>query len=161
MKAICLDIDGVLATPTSVRLNYLLGRSVDNQWYDGVALTYLGRLVSQTGAVIVLASTWREDLDSPNPFMRSIMDNLLDQLADVGAPLFGATPILRESDRSGEIGAWLDAHPCETWVIFDDLAHFDDRPEVAEGHLVCIEDSEGIRYQHYRRALEVLGVKSV
>ena len=51
MKAIFLDIDGVIATPTSVRLNYLLGRGPDRQRFDTVSLAYLQRLVTETGAV--------------------------------------------------------------------------------------------------------------
>lgn len=156
MKAIFLDIDGVIATPSSVRLNYLLGRDPTNQWYDGVALTYLGRLVEQTGAVVVLTSTWREDLEHQNPMTKAIMDNLFAQLKAVGAPVSDLTPVLREADRSAEIGAWLDAHPCEHYAIFDDLARFEDRPEVVESHLVLIQDSEGIRYQHARQALAML-----
>lgn len=156
MKAIFLDIDGVIATPTSVRLNFLLGRGPANQWYDAVSLDYLGRLVRQTGAVVVLTSTWREDLEHENPLSRAIMDNLFEQLDRVGAPVFDMTPVLHRADRSAEIGAWLDTHPCEAYVIFDDLAHFDERPEVCEGHLVLIDESDGIRYQHFYRALEIL-----
>ena len=55
------------------------------------------------------------------------------------------------------MGAWLDEHPCEAWVILDDLARFDTRPEVAEGHLVRIADSEGIRRAHYAQARAILG----
>jgi hypothetical protein len=156
MKAIFLDIDGIIATPTSVRLNYLLGRTVDCQWYDAVALTYLGRLVSETGALVVLTSTWREDLGHDNPMVEAIMHNLFMQLENAGAPVTSMTPVLRNTDRSGEIAAWLDAHPCEGYVIFDDLAHFDDRPEVIKGHLVLVADSEGIRSKHYYLAREIL-----
>ena len=156
MKAIFLDIDGVIATPTSVRLNYLLGRTVTNQFYDGVALTYLGRLVEQTGAVVVLTSTWREDLGHGNDLVEAIMSNLFAQLAEAGAPVADTTPVLADTDRSGEIAAWLHDHPCETYVIFDDLARFEDRPDVCEGHLVLVEDSEGIRHAHYQRALALL-----
>ncbi len=156
MKAIFLDIDGVIATPTSVRLNYLLGRNPTNQWYDFVALSYLRRLVSETGAIVVLTSTWREDLQHPNPLSKAIMDNLFAQLEEVGAPVSDVTPKLEGADRSAEIGAWLDEHPCEAYVIIDDLARFDDRPEVCNGHLVLIEQSDGIGYQHFYRALEML-----
>ena len=156
MRALFLDIDGVIATPTSVRLNYLLGRPVDRQWYDQVALDYLGRLVTETGAVVVLTSNWRHDLSSTDELMLAIMDNLLAQLAAVGAPMFDATPSLLGHDRSAEVGAWLDAHPCETYAILDDLACFEERPEVARGHLVLIEESDGIRWQHYRQALAIL-----
>ncbi len=156
MKVIFLDIDGVIATPTSVRLNYLLGRNPANQWYDGVALTYLGRLVAQTGAQVVLTSTWRRDLEHENPLVKAIMDNLFAQLAEAGAPVASMTPVLDDADRSAEIGAWLDGHPCEAYVIFDDLACFAARPEVADGHLVLIAESDGIRYPHYLRALQIL-----
>lgn len=156
MKAIFLDIDGVIATPTSVRLNWLLGRGPATQWYDGVSLSYLGRLVEESGATVVLTSTWRQDLEHPNPLTTAIMDNLFAQLEAAGAPVADMTPHLPGADRSAEIGAWLDAHPCEAYVIFDDLARFEERPEVCTGHLILIEQSDGIRWQHYRRALELL-----
>ena len=156
MKAIFLDVDGVVATPTSVRLNYLLGRGPERQLYDGVALGYLGRLVAETGALVVLSSNWRADLGSPDPFMESIMANLLDQLAAAGAPVAGVTPVCYGHDRSVEVGAWLDEHPCEAYVILDDLACFEERPEVAEGHLVLVEESDGLRWQHYLRARALL-----
>lgn len=157
MKAIFLDIDGVIATPTSVRLNYLLGRGPETQWYDLVALTYVGRLVRETGAKVVLSSNWRQDLNRGNELVEAIMANLFAQLEEAGAPVHDSTPVMAQGDRSSEIGAWLDAHPCEAYVIFDDLARFEARPEVCAGHLVLIEDSEGIRYPHYLQALATLG----
>lgn len=157
MKAIFLDIDGVIATPTSVRLNYLLGRGPETQWYDLVSLTYLGRLVSETSAVVVLTSNWRHDLGSSNDLVEAIMTNLYDQLAAAGAPVYDTTPVCYDTDRSGEIAAWLDKHPCEAYAIIDDLARFDDRPDIAEGHLVLIPESDGIRHQHFYQAREILG----
>ena len=156
MRAIFLDIDGVVATPTSVRLNYLLGRTPERQWYDPMSLSYLGRLVSQTGAVVVLASNWRQGLSDGVPFEQEVMRNLLAQLEEAGAPVADLTPHLTWGDRSSEVGAWLDEHPCEAWVILDDLARFDERPEVAEGHLVRIEESDGIGPLDYRKALAIL-----
>lgn len=157
MKAIFLDIDGVVATPRSVRLSYLLGRRPDTQWYDLIALHHLGRLVRGTGARVVLSSTWRDGLVMEDPVMKAVMDNLLGQLARAGAPVSGMTPFSKDGDRSAEIGAWLDENPCEAWVILDDLARFDARPDVTEGHLVLIEDSGGLRWRHYRRARRILG----
>ena len=156
MKAIFLDIDGVIATPTSVRNNYLQGREPENYRYDSMSLMYVGRLVKLTGAIVVLSSTWREDLDTNDPYLRAIMENLCDQLAEVGAPVGDVTPRVLGGDRSAEIGAWLDEHPCDAWAILDDLARFEQRPEVCGRHLVLIEDSEGIRHEHYLRALEAL-----
>ena len=155
MRAIFLDIDGVIATPTSVRISYLLGRAPERQFYDGLALAYLGRLVAETGAVVVLSSNWRSGTEG-SAWERAVMDNLFAQLAAAGAPVHDSTPRLDSCDRSEEVGAWLDAHPCEGWAIFDDLAPFDARPDVARGHLVRIEDSEGLRLPHYLQALAIL-----
>lgn len=156
MKAIFLDIDGVIATPTSVRLNYLLGRGPELQYYDTVSMTYLGRLVARSDAIVVLSSNWRLSSTSNDPFTSAVMDNLYCQLAAVGAPVSDVTPSLTNGDRSCEISQWLNDHHCDTWVIIDDLAQFDDRPEVAEGHLVIIDDSGGIRWQHFYQALTIL-----
>lgn len=156
MKAIFLDIDGVVATPLSVRVSYRLGRGPERQWYDPFSLCYLGRLVRRTGATVVLASNWRSALEGGLPFEREVMSNLFGQLERFGAPISDWTPIGVAGDRSAEIGAWLDEHPCEAWVILDDMARFASRPEVAEGHLVRIEDSGGIRRRHFRQALSIL-----
>ena len=158
MKAIFLDIDGVIATPTSVRLNYLLGRGPERQFYDRVALDYLGRLAHESEAVVVLTSNWRSDLTSDDPYLQEIARNLSEQLECAGAPVYDATPVRYDCDRSGEIGAWLSEHPCERYVILDDLATFEDLRDVAEGHLVRIEDSEGIRHQHFYAAQAILCV---
>ena len=157
MKAIFLDIDGVIATPTSVMDNFANGRTADTQLFDALALRYLGRLVAETGAVVVLTSNWRRSADDQDDWYKAIMDNLYRQLEDVGAPIYDQTPKIFGRDRSFEVGAWLDEHPCEAYVIIDDIARFTDRPEIADGHLVIIEDSEGIRSYEFNRAREILG----
>ncbi len=157
MKAIFLDIDGVIVTPTSVRLNYRLRREPTNQFFDFLALYYLSRLVRRTGAVVVLTSTWRRSIGREEPYYVGVMNNLFTWLKRAGAPYYDATPVLsRDSDRSDEVAAWLDDHPCEAYAILDDLAFFDHRPDVVDGHLVRIEDSEGIRREHYQQALGML-----
>ena len=156
MKALFLDIDGVIATPTSMRANHARGLDPSEYRYDGVALMYVGRLVERTGAKVVLSSSWREDLDTADPYLRLIVNNMVSQLERAGAPIFGVTPKIGGADRSAEIAAWLDQNPCDAWVIIDDLARFEQRPDVCEGHLVIVEDSEGIRHRHYVQALRML-----
>ena len=160
MKAIFLDVDGVIATPASMRRSYELGREAEDMLFDTLAMLYLGRLVALTGAVVVLSSSWREDLDSTDPLLSAITANLLRQLDGVGAPVYDVTPRYLGGDRSSEIGAWLDAHPCEAWVIIDDRARFEDRPDVCGPHLVLIKDSAGIRHTHFLRALDALSQTS-
>ena len=156
MKAIFLDIDGVIATRDSMTASFERNLDPHEMVYDRRSLKYLGAIVAQTGAIVVLSSSWRADLNSGSAFIEAIVDNLLNQLAAAGAPVSDATPMIGGTDRSYEIGAWLDEHPCEAYVIFDDLARFADRPEVVEGHLVLIADSEGIRHHHFQQALQIL-----
>lgn len=156
MKAIFLDIDGVIATQDSMVSSFERNLEPHEMEYDRRSLMYLGYIVAQTGAIVVLSSSWRADLNSGSAFVEAIVNNLLDQLAEAGAPISDATPMIGGTDRSYEIGAWLDEHPCEAYVIIDDLARFELRPEVADGHLVVIEDSNGIRASHVAQALRIL-----
>lgn len=156
MKALFLDIDGVISTVASMRKSYALGREPEEMLYDSMALMYVGRLVKLTDAKVVLSSTWREDLDTKDPTLRAIIDNLCRQLEAVGAPLYDVTPRVLGGDRSTEIATWLSENPCERWAILDDRACFEQRPDVCEGHLVLIEDSGGVRHQHYLSALTAL-----
>lgn len=156
MKAIFLDIDGVIATRDSMTASFERDLEPHEIEYDHRSLTYLGFIVAQTGAIVVLSSSWRADLNSGSAFIEAIVNNLLDQLAAAGAPISDATPMIGGTDRSYEIGAWLDEHPCEAYVIIDDRARFELRPEVADGHLVIIEDSNGIRASHVAQALRIL-----
>ena len=100
--------------------------------------------------------SWRADLNSGSAYIKAIVDNLLNQLAAAGAPVSDATPVIGGTDRSHEIGAWLDEHPCEAHVIIDDRTRFELRPEVADGHLAIIEESNGIRASHMTQALRIL-----
>ncbi len=156
MKAIFLDIDGVIATPDTMIANFEQNREPHEMQYDQLAMNNLGAIVAVTGAIVVLSSSWRADLNSGSDYVEAIVSNLLDQLAAAGAPISDATPMIGGADRSVEIGAWLDEHPCDAYVIIDDLARFEQRPEVAEGHLVLIEDSNGIRASHVAQALRIL-----
>lgn len=156
MRALFLDIDGVIVTPSCLKRNAEQRREPEEFVYDTRSLAYVGQLVARTGARVVLTSSWRADLDTKDPLLAAIVQNLLNQLKRVGAPMSDVTPMLPGGDRSAEIGAWLDEHPCESYVIIDDRARFEERPEVARGHLVLIEDSDGIRHEHFRRALDIL-----
>ncbi|MDO4538632.1 MAG: HAD domain-containing protein [Coriobacteriales bacterium] len=156
MKAIFLDIDGVIATPDTMIANFEQNREPHEMQYDQLAMNNLGAIVAVTGAIVVLSSSWRADLNSGSEYVDAIVNNLLDQLSAAGAPISDATPMIGGADRSTEIGAWLDEHPCEAYAIIDDLARFEQRPEIAEGHLVLVEDSNGIRASHVAQALRIL-----
>lgn len=141
-SVIFLDIDGVL---TNAKTGYRHG--------DANCVGWLNTVTDQTGAAIVVSSTWRADPD------------IADILAGWGvtAEVIGTTPFLDEQDASGlwrpkprgdEIRAWLDANPGERRiVILDDDAH-DFGPLTPR--LVRTQSEFGLRYDEAKRAIALL-----
>lgn len=119
MKVIFLDIDGVLNSR-----RYDRERDPATQGnIDVTRLPLLKRLVEETGAVIVLSSSWRRHWDS-DPAGRDDVGAELDRVfGDAGLSVFDKTPELGGDNRDGEILAWLDARggEVERFVILDDI----------------------------------------
>lgn len=103
MKVIFLDIDGVLncrKTPNPRKFPYII---------DDKLLTLLRQLLEQTGASVVLSSTWR--YDSAGIFSAKHQ----------GVPFVDITPDMPDEPRSKEILEWLRHHPEVTrYVVIDD-----------------------------------------
>jgi hypothetical protein len=96
---IFLDIDGVLKRTGGGR-----GRQVDRD-----LLARFQRLVGDTQARVVLASTWRHDA------------NGLTDARRLKIPFDEVLPDLRPKSRADEIRAWLASHPeTERFAILDD-----------------------------------------
>jgi len=103
MKAVFLDIDGVLNT-TSTRNPRKLPYVADPK-----LVRRLKRLLASTGAKPVLASTWRYDPAG------------LFSARHHGIPFIGCTPDLPHRPRRAEIVAWLKKHPRVTrFAVLDD-----------------------------------------
>ena len=124
MKVIFLDIDGVLNSEEffvemtqncrydayrSAGYSAKMSRNLCS--LDSVAIANLNHLITQTGAKIVVSSTWRSD----DPFLQEVF-------AVVGIPAYvGITPYTVTRHRGLEINYWLDKHPeVENYVILDD-----------------------------------------
>ena len=120
MKAVFLDIDGVICTNLSWRLTTLLRRPLERMLFDPLALYWLRRLVRRTGAVVVLSSSWRDAIGAEDPLARAFLGNLYDCLTRNGTPISDAAPQLPSGDKGEEIETWLKDHPCERYVILDD-----------------------------------------
>lgn len=122
MKVVFLDIDGVLVT---ARL--LKQRNGRQKCADGQAVAALNRLTKETGASIVISSSWR--FCGQNE-MQAILD-----FWEVDARIVGITPDLTRKEgriytavpRGHEIQEYLTAHPeIDSFVILDDecdMAH--------------------------------------
>lgn len=106
MKVLFLDVDGVLNMHTSGG-RYALNRK---------RLQLLQNIIEETGAVIVLSSTWRGD----NLALKKLSRNLQYR----GLKIHDMTPKFNDKDRhfrGDEIQDWLDRHPeITSYVIVDD-----------------------------------------
>lgn len=124
-KYIFLDIDGVLNSNDYFsslehikRMDKFLEMGFDSSIaygvssIDPVAVKNLNKLVKDTGAKIVVSSTWRT---SPN--LSEIF-----KISGIEAPIFSITPSSRSRIRGEEIQAWLDkkAESPYKYIILDD-----------------------------------------
>lgn len=150
MKVIFLDIDGVM---NSRRYIKRIDVDFDDPKYqmDPDAVVRLNAISDQTGALIVVTSTWRKAFTY-------YLDKLQDCIASYGikAPVIGMTLdlVLDGYSRKDEIVAWLADHSdADTYVVLDDEGI--DLP----GHLVQTKFDDGIQDHHVRMAVSILGVK--
>ncbi len=150
MKVLFLDIDGVLNSTRSAAAfggcPWPRNRNMAGDWekFDQVAVKLMARLVQETGAHVVLSSTWRIGMDQDRA----------TELGDfLGYVISSATPG-GGGERGTQIKQWLDEHPgVEKFVIVDD-----DSDMLAEQlpHFVKVDPRVGLTYQNYKDAKELL-----
>ena len=108
-KIIFLDIDGVV---TSSKSRYAFSK----ECFDA-----LGRILDETGAKIVISSSWRWDNDVART-IKSLTDSSHMLVGDNPFPfpekIVGVTP--RIGERGIEIACYLESHPCDRFAILDD-----------------------------------------
>ena len=115
MKILFLDIDGVLNSR-----QYDRQKAQDDGNIDPTRLKLVAEILAQTGARVVLTSTWRLHWCPDGASTDGIGRELQAFFASHGVELYDKTPIL--GDRAKEVGAWLDAHPEVThFAILDDI----------------------------------------
>ena len=156
MKAIFLDIDGVLNSEKfwkteaqHVRKKKAIaeGRSHDEASaianIDPECVARILKIVKETGAEIVVSSTWKYD------------DNLNYKLRFMGiSNTYGITPWSRNRHRGSEIKEWLDEHPeVINYVIIDDD---NDMLDEQESHLVQTSWLTGITDYDVEKAINIL-----
>ena len=152
MKAIFLDIDGVLnnSNYTMMLVNELLGkeqyfqllRDLGEMPFDYRSCMLLQKLIDETGARVVLSSTWRLSEKHINGIIRY-----------AGIAIFDKTPRLG-TIRGNEIQQYLNSHPeIDRYVIVDDDSDMLD--EQMDNFIEC--DAEvGFTYEEYERAKKIL-----
>jgi hypothetical protein len=127
---IALDIDGVLNSARYFSEEYgeVDGRGVAayaSAQIDPAAVAILNRILAETGADVVVSSTWR--LMHRLPDLRGIL-----RRRGFAGRIIGRTPYLNGQPRGLEIQAWLDAQreqPPAFAIVDDDedMAHLSHR----------------------------------
>ena len=154
MKVIFLDIDGVLNTEKYIM--DLLHKNLstqDSDWcdfFDPKCIAKLKEIIDQTGAKIVISSTWR--------FLG--LDILRKKFEErgVSGEIIDKTPLSRSMrERGYEIQAWLDNHEeVESYVILDD--DVDMLPSQLK-NLVVTSWKDGISNENVKQAIKILNDK--
>ena len=118
MKVIFLDIDGVL---NSARFRGELGMSYFSRIIDRRKMPLLKRIADETGALIVLSSSWRKFWNQGENQRDSAGQLISDSFREYGLRIHSKTPVLENAGRDGEIRLWLEQHPyVDGYVILDD-----------------------------------------
>lgn len=147
MKVLFLDIDGVLHSTRSReafggRPN---GVGADQlKLFDACAVFLIRRCCKETGARVVLSSSWR------------VVHKWSAIGEALGLPIIGATPTDETLDvRGEEIAAWMRVNGTPTrYAIVDD----DDSELLPEQRpfVVCAPSDDGLQWRNYERLLELL-----
>jgi hypothetical protein len=136
-----LDIDGVLNNEKTLVNNGAIDA------LDPESLKLIEKLVEETGANIVITSTWR---------LGHSLYWIQHMFRDLGFSyperIIGATMDLAGEPRGKEIKLWLQQVPVDGFVILDDDG---DMPGVQE-HLVKTSFKTGLTKKHTERAKKML-----
>jgi hypothetical protein len=139
-----LDVDGVLNSLGSV-----LALGNPNDHLDMVSVRLVDRLCKETGAQIVVSSSWR---------IGRTVEALKHEFDQIGAHCLADRFIARTGDghnghRGRQIREWLQTNGERPYVIVDDDS--DMLPEQRPFFVQTLWE-DGFRVKHYRAALKIL-----
>lgn len=152
MKVIFLDIDGVLNSQDFIIATHLKGILPDDK-IDSAAVARLNQITDETGAIIVVSSTWRLHY-----LWRKNTEGLKSLLKEEGitGTILGVTPDhQRYRGRGGEIQDWMDhcGQSIESFIIIDDS---DDMDHLLP-RLIRTGFQRGLQDEHIEAAISMLG----
>ena len=152
MKVIFLDIDGVLNSHAYERV-----RREEDGNIDESRMLLLKRLVEETGARIVLSSTWRKHWEADPTLCDAIGRELNALFGKYGLTIYDKTPLIPSVDRAEEIRCYLRAHEgeFEAFVILDDT--FLGWLELSPYHVKTdFRIKRGLEESHVEKAIAIL-----
>lgn len=157
MKIVFLDIDGVLNSR-----EYDRRRNWNEQTdIDETRLPFLKKLIGETGAEIVLSSTWRVHWDKDEKKCDADGEYINRTFAKYGLKIYDKTPYLGIcAERYDEIALWLktaaeQAEKIEKFVIIDDYGFgwkdFSENLVKTSPHF-----GAGLEEEHVSKAIKIL-----
>lgn len=157
-KYIFLDIDGVLNSMDWFEQNKNVSGFIEIN-PDKVKL--LKEIVDETGASIILSSSWRELYTSNGKQENEMYTYLIDSLKQFGLYIKDHTPYINDN-RPLEIKTWLENNDNESdrYVSLDDDYSYEAYKQYGiEEHLVktsFYETDGGLRQEHVDKAVKIL-----
>lgn len=149
MKIIFLDIDGVMNSfRTAIAYDGYGYLGSEGHKCDPVAIAMLQRLCKETGAKVVISSTWR------------IGRAHIEDFAFLGVPVIDMTPVLSNCIRGDEIYHWLEL---TNDASEDKVTHYiilDDDSDMLESQMpnfIKVDHNTGFSFDNYQNALKILG----
>lgn len=160
-KFIFLDIDGVLNPNVNIHMRKLKGEPTcaDSIKLPGDKLYRLKRICKNTGAKVVVSSSWRigfkRDANIPSP----AYINFYNQASAYGIPVIGWTPLHTDRNRGREISHWImifikNNGYKPNYVIIDD--NISDIVNVHKGHVIQTSTLLGLQDEHVNIAISIL-----
>lgn len=144
-KIIFMDVDGVLNSMKTVYAQGRYPRSLrDVLEFDGCAMQLIRRFCEESGAKIVLSSSWRN------------WNTVQDCRESMSLPIIDKTPHIKGVDRGSEIEAWLQANTdVEEYAILDDGNNMllEQMP-----YFIRTNTMEGFGFHDYCRLCELFGI---
>ena len=132
MKVIFLDIDGVLNFPGTEARSPGGWIGVSSQ-----QIKLLRDIVKETGAYLVLSSTWRHEWSPDEEQCTEDGKYLNRRLTRYGLHIIDKTIKNHEDLRGEAIREWLSRHPhVDNWIVLDDNSFLDFQKEGILPHLV-------------------------
>ena len=160
IKVIFLDVDGVLNSQDDLMIYREKNNITGSILYDAVedrALNLLKEIVENTGAKIVISSSWQTEYDDKedNPDA-NLYNKLKYRLKDYDMEIYDVTPFIRKTDthRGDEIRAWLSKNPVQNFVILDDDS--DMREFLHTEHFIKTTYKHGLTEELKNKAITVL-----
>ena len=160
MKIIFLDIDGVLNCESAYRLGEC--QYVEWIWEDGRKDHYqrfcswskdlLNKLIKETGAKIVISSTWRH---SGIEFMRKVWE-----MEEMEGEIIGITPSLRTKGlhipRGMEIDYYLKEDLKFSHINWDEVIQREYMEKTGVDNYIIIDDDSDMLYKQRNHFVHVL-----